>query len=168
MLVVGQPKQADQGSWAKKLGGADASILYRIDEVAAAIEAGQMICIVEGGRTRTICGVSVSPRRATLMVQVSLAKSRNGRRRTCNCLVLDTVVFNDNDPPGYAHAETASKLSRRRQRAAVIDPKLHWPEMPEGKDVSDWLQVGGPHTPERLRELIESAPDCTAEQSPPR
>jgi hypothetical protein len=36
------------GGWANKLGGADASILYRIDEVVAAIEADQMICIVEG------------------------------------------------------------------------------------------------------------------------
>ena len=38
--------------------------------------------------------------------------------------------------------------------------------MPEGKDVSDWLQLGGAHTPERLKELIASAPDCArAEKS---
>ena len=31
--------------------------------------------------------------------------------------------------------------------------------IPKGGDVSDWLAVGGEHTPERLKELIEAAPD---------
>jgi hypothetical protein len=34
--------------------------------------------------------------------------------------------------------------------------------------VSDWLALGNDHTPERLRELIESTPDyAPPEQSPP-
>ncbi len=82
-------------------------------------------------------------------------------------LGADTVVFNDNDPPGYAHAETASKLSLGvAKRVRRLDLKLHWPEMPDGKDVSDWLQVGGAHTPERLRELIERAPDYAPPEPP--
>ena len=44
-----------------------------------------------------------------------------------------------------------------------LDLKEHWPEIPKGGDVSDWLAVGGDHTAERLRELIANAPDYVPE-----
>jgi Protein of unknown function (DUF3631) len=70
------------------------------------------------------------------------------------------IVFNDNDPPGYAHADTICKLSLGvAERVRRLDLAQHWPDIPKGGDVSDWLAVGGEHTPERLRELIVSAPD---------
>jgi putative DNA primase/helicase len=43
--------------------------------------------------------------------------------------------------------------------ACGLDLKNNWPEIPKGGDVSDWLAVGGEHTDERLKALIESAPD---------
>jgi hypothetical protein len=43
-----------------------------------------------------------------------------------------------------------------------LDLKGHWPDLPKGGDVSDWLAVDG-HTPERLRELIANAPEYAAD-----
>jgi hypothetical protein len=156
------------GGWANKLGGADASILYRIDEIVAAIEAGQIICIVEGEKDadnlwRLGIAATCNAHGASELGK----KSKWTAAHSAQLLGADTVVFNDNDPPGYAHAETASKLSLGvAKRVRRLDLKLHWPEMPDGNDVSDWLQVGGAHTPERLRELIEEAPDYTPPEPP--
>jgi hypothetical protein len=156
------------GGWANKLGGADASILYRIDEIVAAIEAGQIICIVEGEKDadnlwRLGIAATCNAHGASELGK----KSKWTAAHSAQLLGADTVVFNDNDPPGYAHAETASKLSLGvAKRVRRLDLKLHWPEMPDGKDVSDWLQVGGAHTPERLRELIEGAPDYAPPEPP--
>jgi hypothetical protein len=43
-----------------------------------------------------------------------------------------------------------------------LDLKPHWPEIKDGGDVSNWLEVGGAHTSERLHELMETAPDYVA------
>ena len=74
----------------------------------------------------------------------------------------DVVVLMDNDAAGYAHAEAVrgsllhGPLSSVRPR--WLDLKEHWPDIPKGGDVSDWLAVGGDHTPERLKALIEARP----------
>jgi hypothetical protein len=72
----------------------------------------------------------------------------------------DIVVFNDNDPAGYAHADAICKLSRGVAKLVRrLDLKDDWPDIPKGDDVSDWLSIGGEHTAERLKALIEEAPD---------
>jgi putative DNA primase/helicase len=68
------------------------------------------------------------------------------------------VVFNDNDPPGYAHADNICKLSLGiAKRVRRLDLKNHWPEIPPGGDVSDWLARG--HSRQDLDALIEQATD---------
>jgi hypothetical protein len=70
------------------------------------------------------------------------------------------VVFNDNDPPGYAHADTVCKLSLGiAKRVRRLDLKNHWPEIPQKADVSDWLARG--HSRDELVALIEQTPDWT-------
>ena len=72
----------------------------------------------------------------------------------------DIVVFNDNDAAGYAHADADLQASLGiAKRVRRLDLKTDWPEIPKGGDVSDWLAVGGEHTPEKLKALIEAAPD---------
>jgi putative DNA primase/helicase len=159
-----------KGGWAKKLGGADASILYRINEVVAAIEAGQMICIVEGEKDAdNLWRLGIA---ATCNAHGASEVGKKPKWTPAHAAQLagaDIVVFNDHDPPGYAHAETARKsLVGVAKRVRRLDLKEHWPQIPEGGDVSDWLALGHDHTPERLRELIERAPDyAPPEQSPP-
>ena len=75
----------------------------------------------------------------------------------------DIVVLNDNDAAGYEHADATAKLSLGiARRVRRLDLAKHWPEIPKGGDVSDWLAAG--HTSEELAALIEAAPDYA---SPP-
>src|SRR5262249_28584233 len=68
------------------------------------------------------------------------------------------IVFNDNDAAGYAHAEATCSLSLGvAERVRRLDLAPHWPNMPKGADVSDWLGAG--HTREELDALIAQAPD---------
>ena len=76
----------------------------------------------------------------------------------------DIVVLNDNDGAGYAHADATCKLSLGiAKRVRRLDLAKHWPEIPKGGDVSDWLAAG--HTGEELAALIEQAPDYGAQNN---
>src|SRR5262249_32098169 len=67
-------------------------------------------------------------------------------------------VFNDNDPQGYAHADHICRaLLNVAARVRRLDLKPHWPQIPKGGDISDWLEEG--HTYEEFVALIEGAPD---------
>ena len=58
-------------------------------------------------------------------------------------------MFNDNDAAGYAHADATCKLSLGiAKRVRRLDLAPHWPEIPKGGDVSDWLAAG--HNGEEL------------------
>ena len=75
----------------------------------------------------------------------------------------DIVVLNDNDAAGYEHADATAKLSLGvAKRVRRLDLAQHWPEMPKGGDVSDWLAAG--HTGEELEALIEAR--RTMQQAP--
>jgi hypothetical protein len=66
--------------------------------------------------------------------------------------------LNDNDPAGYEHADAGCRLSLGvAQRVRRLDLRLHWPDIPKGGDVSDWLAAG--HGREELAALIQTAPD---------
>jgi hypothetical protein len=72
------------------------------------------------------------------------------------------VVFNDNDLAGYDHAQATCRLSDGvAKRVRRLDLKPHWPDMPKGADISDWLALG--HTREQLVALMETAPDYKAQ-----
>jgi DNA-binding transcriptional ArsR family regulator len=77
------------------------------------------------------------------------------------------IVFNDNDPQGLAHAEAVCRMSHGiAARICRVDLAPHWPNMPKGADVSDWLKLG--HTREELDALIARAPDyAPAPTTPP-
>jgi putative DNA primase/helicase len=151
------------GGWAKKLGDADASILYRIDEVTDAIEAGREICVVEGEKDADNLWRLDIP--ATCNAHGASEIGKKPKWTAAHSAQLkgaDIVVLNDNDAPGYAHADVTCKLSLGvTKRVRRLDLKDDWPEIPKGGDVSDWLAVDG-HTPERLRELIAAAPEFAA------
>ena len=59
---------------------------------------------------------------------------------------------------GYAHADATCKLSlgiASRVRRLIL--KEHWPAIPPGGDISDWIAAG--HGREELAALIDGAPD---------
>jgi hypothetical protein len=144
----------------------DTSILYRIDEVAEAVAAGRVIAVVEGEKdadnlwrigfaaTCNAHGAS-EPDKAPKWTKKHSAQLRGA----------DIVVLNDNDPPGYAHAEATCRLSVGvAKRVRCLDLKDHWPTIPKGGDVSDWLAAG--HDGEELAALIAAAPEYAPPADP--
>jgi putative DNA primase/helicase len=153
-----------KGGWAKGGGGADLTLIYRANEVATAIAAGREICIAEGEKDADSLWRLDIP--ATCNAHGASEPGNTAKWKQAHSAQLagaDIVVLNDNDSAGYEHADTACKLSLGiAKRVRRLDLKNDWPEIPKGGDVSDWLAVGGEHTPERLRELIEAAPEIAS------
>jgi putative DNA primase/helicase len=154
-------KQRDVSGWRKGTAGVDTTVLYRIDEVAQAIGAGRVICLVEGEKdadslwrlgfagTCNAHGAHDPTKRQKPKWYVSHSAQLKG---------ADVVVLNDNDPPGYEHADTTCKLSLGvAKRVRRLDLALHWPGIPKCGDVSDWIAAG--HGREELAALIDGAPD---------
>jgi hypothetical protein len=158
-----------KGGWKKGTHGVDTSILYRIDEVRKAISAGLDICLVEGEKDADILWRLGIPATCSAHGAAEPDKRPKWTKRHSEQLAgANIVVFNDNDAPGYAHADTTCELSLGiAKRVRRLDLKRHWPDIGKGGDVSDWIVIGGEHTPERLRELIDGAPDYAKPEPEP-
>jgi Protein of unknown function (DUF3631) len=148
-----------KGGWINSTKGVNTGILYQASAVARAITEGRVVAVVEGEK-------DANSVRALGIVSTCNAHgaSELGKRpkwikaHSEQLAGADIVVFNDNDAAGYAHAEAICNLSLGiAKRVRRLDLAKHWPEIPEGGDVSDWLALG--HTREGLAALIEQAPD---------
>jgi RecA-family ATPase len=144
----------------------DRQRLYRIDEVDEAVSQGRRVAVVEGeGDADTLWAFGIP---ATCSPDGASEPNKKPKWTEAHSEQLrgaDTVVFNDNDPPGYAHADVTCRLSLGVAKSVRrLDLKPHWPEIGKGEDVSDWLAKGG-GSREKLDALIAEAPDYTGEAS---
>jgi Protein of unknown function (DUF3631) len=148
-----------KSGWAKSAGGADTGILYRIDEVAKAIESGAVVCIVEGEKDADrLWSLGIAASCNAHGASEPGKKAKWTKAHSEQLKGANIVVINDNDAAGYAHADATCSLSHGiTKRVQRLDLAKHWPEIPKGGDVSDWLAAG--HTAEELAKLIEAAPD---------
>jgi hypothetical protein len=151
-----------RGGWLKGTKGVDTKIIYRADEVKTAIAEGRVIACVEGEKDAgNLWSLGIA---ATCNAHGASEPDKKPKWEKVHSEQLrgaDIVVFNDNDPPGYKHADVTCKLSvGLAKRVRRLDIAPHWPGMPKGADVSDWLQLG--HTREELEALITGAPDYPA------
>jgi putative DNA primase/helicase len=153
------------GGWIKGTKGVDTSLLYRADEIAEAIAAGRGICCAEGEKD-----VDNLHRLGFAATCNAHGASQDGKKpkwtaqHSAQLAGADLVVFNDNDDAGIAHAEATCRLSFGiAKRVRRLDLKLHWPDIPEGGDVSDWLAQG--HGAAELQALVDTAPDYTPSAS---
>jgi hypothetical protein len=154
------------GGWMGGTRGIDTSIIYRADEVKKAIAKGCVIACVEGEKNADDLW-----RHRIAATCNAHGASKPGKRPKWTKVHSEQlrgaiiVVFNDNDPAGYEHAEATCKHSLGiATRVLRLDLARHWPDMPAKADVSDWLALG--HTPEELVALIESAPDYATPAEP--
>src|SRR5262245_53446818 len=151
------------GRWINSLNGIHHKSLYRWPEILKAMEQGREIAIVEGekdadnlwalgipatcnfdGAADVLKNPKVKPK-----WKIEYSEQLRGAR---------LIVFNDNDPQGYAHANHICRASfNLAARVRRLDLAAHWPDIPKGGDVSDWLALG--HTGEEPAALIEGAPD---------
>ena len=134
--------------------------LYRLPEVLAAIKAGRTIVVVEGE----------SDADALWAIGVPATCSRDGAAKPGQkpkWLLQDSdqlrgakgiVVLGDHDPAGYAHQEATARLTAGVVPSVrILKLAEHWPECPDGGDVSDWLKAG--HTHDELTAMINAAPE---------
>jgi putative DNA primase/helicase len=159
------------GGWAWGAGKANTKLLYRIDEVIEAIAVGRTILPVEGEKDADrlwSIGIpaTTSAHGAQDVINNPNAKPKWYREHSEQLRGADIVVLNDNDPPGYAHADATCRTSMGIvARVRRLDLKPHWPECPKGGDISDWLDAG--HSREDLDALIAAAPDYQPKSPPP-
>jgi hypothetical protein len=148
-----------KGGWINGTKGINTGILYRAPGVARAIAEGRVVAVVEGEK-------DVNSLRALGIIATCNAHGASelgkrpkwARAHSEQLRGADIVVLNDNDGAGYAHADATCKLSVGvAKRVRRLDLAKHWPQIPTGGDVSDWLALG--HTGEELAALIEQAPD---------
>jgi putative DNA primase/helicase len=148
-----------RGGWLKNTKGVDTKVLYRVDEVAKAIAAGRMILLAEGEKD-----VDSLWRLGFAATCNAHGASEFGKapkwyaQHSGQLKGADIVVLNDCDSSGYAHADAACRLSLGvAKRVRRLDLALHWPDIPKGGDVSDWIAAG--HGRDELAALIDGAPD---------
>ena len=152
------------GGWNKGVAGVDTKIIYRLPEIIELIANGQVIATVEGEKDadklwRAGIPATCNAHGATDVTKNPKARPKWTKHHSEQLAGADIVVFNDNDAPGYAHAEATAKLSLGiAKRVRRLDLAEHWPNMPHGADVSDWLAAG--HSAQELATLIEQAPEC--------
>jgi putative DNA primase/helicase len=148
-----------RGGWIKGTKGVDTKILYRIDEVAKAIAEGRIICCVEGEKDAdNLWSIGTAATCNAHGASESGKAPKWTKAHSEQLAGADIIVLNDNDAAGYAHADTTCKLSLGvAKRVRRLDLAKHWPEIPKGGDISDWLAAG--HVGEELAALIASAPD---------
>jgi hypothetical protein len=148
--------------WEWGAGDADTGVLYRIDEVNEAIAQDREIAVVEGEKDANNLWAIGIP--ATCNAHGASKPDQRPKWTKAHSEQLRgarIIVFNDNDPQGYAHAEATCSLSLGiAKHVRKLELAKHWPECPEGGDISDWFDAG--HTREELDALIARAQDHSA------
>jgi DNA primase len=138
-----------------------------VNEVAQAIEDGRTIAVVEGEKdAQRLWSIGIAATCNAHGASEPRKKLKWNRAHSEQLKGADIVVFNDNDPAGYEHAETTCRRSlgvARRLRRLELKPA--WPKIAKGGDVGDWLAAG--HDRDELAALIDGAPDYAPKEPPP-
>jgi hypothetical protein len=157
----------DDWTWIKGTKGCDTGTLYRADEVAKAITDGRVILVAEGEKdVDQLCALDFVATCNAHGASEADKKPKWTSKHSEQLRGADIVVLNDNDAAGLAHASATCRLSFGiAKRVRRLDLALHWPDMPKGADISDWLALG--HTVDDLAALIDVAPDYVPPQAAP-
>jgi hypothetical protein len=153
-----QRRPDGKGGWIKKLGDTR-KVIYRLPQVNKAIAPAYTIVCVEGEKDADNLWKIGVPATCNPDGAAKPGQRPKWRREYSEMLRgADIVVIGDNDPAGRAHIEaTAATSIGIASRVRVLDLPKHWPECPQGGDISDYLDTG--HTREQFDTLIEQASD---------
>jgi hypothetical protein len=162
-----------RGGWITKnaLDGIKEKPLYRWPDVIEAMAQDREIAIVEGEKDVLSLWAIGIPATCNFDGATDVIKKPNAQPKwkpeySEQLRGARLIVFNDNDPAGYAHADAVCRMSLGiAARVRRLDLKPHWPGIPEKGDISDWLAVPG-HTREQLDALIERAPEYAPADQP--
>src|SRR5262249_44689898 len=120
-----------------------ALVLYRLPEVVEAVEAEEVVYIVEGEK-------DVETLRRLGLIATCNPMGAGKWRESYNASLHNTsvVILPDNDAPGRRHAQ---HIAQSLHRAAANVKVVELPGLAVKGDVSDWVQAGG--TREQLEAL---------------
>ena len=141
------------------------SVLYRLPEVNAAIKEGRTIVLVEGEKDADnlwVIGIAATcnPDGAAKPGQ----KPKWSTEHSAQLRGADIIVLGDHDAAGYAHQAATARLSYGvARRVQVLKLADHWPECPEGGDVSDWRKAG--HSRKDFDALLAKATDYVSDHA---
>jgi Protein of unknown function (DUF3987) len=126
---------------------------YRLPDLVAALQRGDTIYVCEGEKDAD------NLRDLGLAATTNPGGANKWRSEYSEFLRgADLVIIGDNDQPGRDHTkQVAQNLTGLAKRVRVLDLSKHWPQCPEGGDISDWLAAGG--DTKELEAWIESAPE---------
>src|SRR6266446_789094 len=144
-----QRRPDGKGGWIWRTGDAR-KVLYCLPEVEEAIANERVVLVVEGEKdVESLRAIRIS---ATCSPGGAADVGKTPKWRPVYSESLrgaDIVVLNDNDAPGYAHADATASMSLGiAKRVRRLDLAQHWRDMPPKADISDWLAAG--HTREEL------------------
>jgi hypothetical protein len=133
--------------------------LYRWPEVLEALAQDREIAIVEGEKDADNLWRIGIPATTNFDGAADVGKKPKWKPEYSEQLRgARLIVFNDNDAPGYAHADAVCRMSQGiAARVRRLDLAQHWPQIGRGGDITNWLEAG--HTREQLDALIEQAPE---------
>jgi hypothetical protein len=160
-----------RGGWINNIKGVSKP-LYRLPEILQAIAQDREIAIVEGEKDADNLWRIGIPATCNFDGAADVTKNPNvkpkwKREYSAQLRGARLIVFNDHDPQGHAHADAVCRLSLGvAKRVRRLDLATHWPGMPKGADVSDWLALG--RTREELEALIAQAPDYAPASEQPK
>jgi hypothetical protein len=156
-------RRLQDGKWIWGLKRDTKRPLYRLPEILAVIKEGRTVVIAEGEKDcdnlwKIGLPATCNFDGTTDVIKNPKAKQKWKAEYSETLRGAEVVILNDNDPPGYAHADTIARMSVGIcKRVRRLDLAPHWPQIPKGGDVSDWLVAG--HTKDELEALIAAAPD---------
>ncbi|MGI6079051.1 MAG: hypothetical protein ACOYCB_13020 [Fastidiosipilaceae bacterium] len=145
-----QRRPNGQGGWTNGLKGVK-PIIYRLPQVLEAVKSGETVFIPEGEKD---CNNLTALGLVATSNPMGAGKWRDHysdylKGATC-------IVLADNDKPGRKHAQQVAKsLSGKAASVKVID----FPDLPEGGDVSDWLQQQTGKSKEKKEKLLQLVVD---------
>jgi hypothetical protein len=153
-----QRRPDGNGGWIPNLDGLR-RVLYRLPDVIEAVKRGTTIHVVEGEKDADAL------HDLGLVATTNPGGANKWRPEYSGSLSgADVVVICDNDDAGRKHVgQVAENLNGVAKRVRVLDLAKHWPQCPNGGDISDWLKSGDDI--KQLDAWIESAP--TAKSNKP-
>lgn len=149
-------QKAPEEKWKKGLDGVE-RILYRLPELVDGVRAGKTIYHVEGPKD-----VETARERLGVVATTSGSASSWRPEFRAHYTGSDVVIVPDNDDKGREHAETvAQDLTGVAKSVKVV----HLPSLPEGGDLTDWLDAG--HTKEEFFQVAQAAGPYKGEEDWP-
>lgn len=135
------------GGWIWNLEGVQ-RVLYRLQDVTAALQHGETIFITEGEKDAD------NLRKLGIVATCNPGGAGKWRTEYTGSLKgANIVIVPDNDDPGRTHAD---RVGRLLQGVAASVRVLGLPNLPPKGDVSDWIDAGG--TKEEFRRMTQAAP----------